>query len=153
MRSRQVRLLWSRGRQGVMDIRDRAVPCFPLPPLSRGLCSAGSTSPGACGLAMWGSSLIAWVCSSVVAGVVPARRLPAFPPGARAELGPRVGPSRSPLVKQLPSCPAPQGSTWHSAVPGQLMAVLSCLIVPVFSSEEFTTPSHLSGRGECAVGE
>lgn len=70
----------------MMDIRDRAVPSFPLPP-EQGPLSAGSTSPEACGLPMWGSSLKAWVCSSVPAGVVPAQGLSTFPTSSQVQPG------------------------------------------------------------------
>lgn len=70
----------------MMDIRDRAVPSFPLPPEQGPLSSAGSTSPEACGLPMWGSSLIVWVCASVPAGVVPAQGLPTLPTSSQVQL-------------------------------------------------------------------
>lgn len=61
---------------------------------------------------------------------------------------PAPGTEGWPLVREVPSCAYSQGNTWRCCLAwaGSLNNSLVCSIVPAFSSEELTTPSHLSGQ-------
>lgn len=134
----------------MMDIRDGAAPSFPLPPEQGPLCwfhfPRSSLWPGNVGKLTY--SLGLFLSSS--------RRGPSSGSTYCATqlsggTGLNVGPSKIPLVKELPSCPSPQGTHLidTSDFPGQAYNnSLLCPIVPAFSSKEFTTPYHLSGQGD-----
>lgn len=61
---------------------------------------------------------------------------------------PAPGTGGWPLVREVPSCAYSQGNTWSCCLAwaGSRNNSLVCSIVPAFSSEELTTPSHLSGQ-------
>lgn len=130
----------------MMDIRDRAVPSFPLPPEQGPLSSARSTSPEACGLPMWGSSLIALVLlSSSRRG--PSSGITHFPNQFSGAAEPECRTFQKPTGEGIIFLSITSRETPGTFVfSGQLITILSHC--PALSSSEFTTPSHLSGQGD-----
>lgn len=61
---------------------------------------------------------------------------------------PAPGTEGWPLVREVPSCGYSRGNTWRCCLAwaGSCNNSVVCSIVPAFSSEELTTPFHLSGQ-------